>query len=157
VILRLEGFEASVTYRATALTGKLAGFGEITLLGAEESAQTWMALRDVTALADKPGDVWRISIKPGDAPELVARLGEQAQVQIDWGGGLLWALVAQGTDLRARLGTYDGHATLVRADADTLSHIPRFEPEAPAMAALSAALRGKFDPRGLFSPALAEA
>ena len=63
--------------------------------------------------------------------------------------------MAPGTDLRARLGLYVGHATLLWAE-DAAQTLPRQEPEAPGVARLTAGLRAKFDPRGLFNaPALA--
>ena len=58
--------------------------------------------------------------------------------------------MAPGTDLRARLGRYDGHATLLRAD-EAARALPRQEPEAPGVARLTAGLRAKFDPRGIFN------
>jgi glycolate oxidase FAD binding subunit len=33
------------------------------------------AVRDVEALAGAPGDVWRISVKPSDAPDIAAMAG----------------------------------------------------------------------------------
>jgi glycolate oxidase FAD binding subunit len=71
-------------------------------------------------------------------------------VLYDWGGGLVWLLTAPGLDLRARLGAIDGHATLIRSD----SAIPAFAPQAPGIAALTAGLRAKFDPKGILNPGL---
>jgi glycolate oxidase FAD binding subunit len=80
-----------------------------------------------------PGDVWRISVKPSDAPDIGARAG--AEALFDWGGGLIWARVPEGTDLRARLGAFAGHATLVRASRGDAGAIAPFQPEpAPARA-----------------------
>lgn len=143
-MLRIEGFETSVKYRADKLKDLLKAYGEVEITvgdGAE-----WAAVRDVTDFADKDGDVWRISTKPSDAPELAARLDAKA-LQYDWGGGLIWALTDTGRDLRAALGDFDGHATLVRGSAG----VPTFQPEAPALAAITAGLRAKFDPRGILN------
>ena len=98
------------------------------------------------------GDVWRVHCRPTAAPALAAQAGSEAHL-FDWAGGLLWLRMAPGTDLRARLGRYDGHATLVRADAETFARLSRQEPEAAGIARLSAGLRAEFDPRGLFSGA----
>ena len=70
-------------------------------------------------------------------------------VQYDWGGGLIWAL-SDGGNLRARMGDFDGHATLIRGDADA----PTFQPEPAPLAAITAGLRAKFDPRGILNPGL---
>jgi glycolate oxidase FAD binding subunit len=67
---------------------------------------------------------------------------------------LIWALVAPGTDLRARAGRYDGHAMLVRAQAATVERLGRFQPQPAPLEALAAGLRAKFDPRGILNPGL---
>ncbi|MFV1490886.1 FAD-binding protein [Phaeobacter sp. JH18-32] len=149
--IRLEGFEASVAYRAEALAKELAGFGapEISL---GESTALWEGVRDVATFHDKPGDVWRISVKPSDAVALAPALRAEA-LQFDWGGGLIWALVPEGTDLRARIGV-PGHATLVRASAQTRQQLGQFHPQPATLGAISAGLRQQFDPRGILNPGL---
>ena len=63
----------------------------------------------------------------------------------------------EGTDLRARAGAFDGHATIIRASAETRARLGMFQPEPMPVAALSKGLRAKFDPRGLFNPGLMDA
>jgi glycolate oxidase FAD binding subunit len=153
-LLRVEGFEASVAYRIGRLKEVLARFGtEIQVADADMSAWVWESVRDGTAMKDLEGDVWRVSCKPSDAPALAARSKAEGWY-FDWGGGLIWIRMAAGTDLRARLGAFDGHATLVRASAETRAALPVFQPEAPGVARLSAGLRARFDPRGIFNPGL---
>lgn len=147
-LLRLEGFETSVNYRAAALMDRLQGYGDFSTLDAAASQRAWRAIRDVHAMAGSAGDVWRISCKPSEAAAIAARTGAE-QVQYDWGGGLIWAQVPPATDLRARLGDFDGHATLVRGQGQ-----PRFQPEAPGVAALSQGIRQRFDPRGILNTGL---
>jgi glycolate oxidase FAD binding subunit len=145
-MLRLEGFAASVDYRAKALAGRLAPHGVVRIIDdAAASTAIWAAIRDVTAFADMAGDVWRLSVKPSDAPALVARAAAR-RVIYDWAGGLVWIL-SDGGDLRARLGDFGGHATLIRGSAD----VPAFQPEPAPVAALAAGLRAKFDPRGILN------
>jgi len=152
--LRLEGFAASVAYRAGALAGHLAGFAAPARLEASESAALWTAVRDVAPFHGVAGDVWRLSVKPSDAPALVARAGGPALY--DWGGGLVWLLLPEGTDLRALLGPFQGHATLIRASTATRARIAPFHPDPAPVAALAAGLRRKFDPRGILNPGLME-
>ena len=153
-MIRLEGFESSVAYRAGKLTGLLAEFGEIAVeTDPDRTRAGWAWVRDVTAFRDRAGDVWRLSVKPTDAPALVARAGE-AEALYDWGGGLVWLLVPEGTDLRAALGTFYGHATLIRAADETRARLATFHPEPAPVAAISAGLRAKFDPRGILNPGL---
>ena len=147
-LVRIEGFESSVKYRAGRLRDVLAAFGDVGVeIGGE--TKTWADLRDVQRLASATGDIWRISTKPSAAAELVARMDATA-VQYDWGGGLIWAAVEAGRDLRAALGTFDGHATLIRGSAA----VPVFQPEPAPLAAITAALRAKFDPRGILNPGI---
>ncbi|MDO9640256.1 MAG: FAD-binding protein [Pseudotabrizicola sp.] len=143
--LRIEGFAASVAYRAGQLQRHLAAFGAAEL---EEGTARWAGIRDVVPFQARAGDVWRISVKPSDAPGLVARLGD-AEVLYDWGGGLIWVLAGAGADLRAQIGVFQGHATRVRGDGPGA-----FQPEPPGVAALTRGLRAKFDPRGILNSGL---
>lgn len=149
-MLRLEGFAASVAYRAGRLAAALAAFGRSEI---EEGPARWQAVRDVVPMQGREGDVWRLSVKPSDAPGIVARAGAEA-VLYDWGGGLVWMLMPDGVDLRARIGAFSGHATLLRASAETRARIAPFQPEASPLAALAAGLRARFDPRGILNPGL---
>jgi glycolate oxidase FAD binding subunit len=141
--LRIEGFANSVAYRAERLRRHLAPHGTVEV---EEGTARWSAIRDAAPLAGQAGDVWRVSVKPSDAPALLARIGAEAHF-LDWGGGLVWALMAPGTDLRARMGSIAGHATRIRGDGP----VPALPPQTGALAELEAGLRRRFDPRGLFS------
>ena len=153
VWLRLEGFAASVAYRVEQLRLRLRRFGAAQVeADAGASAALWRGIRDVAVFQGQAGDVWRLSVRPSDAPDLVARAGGEAL--LDWGGGLVWLRVEDGTDLRARLGGFAGHATLIRASTATRARITPFAPEAPAVAALTHPLRAGFDPRGILNPGL---
>ena len=150
--LRLEGFTESVRYRAGALAQRLGRWGSARLLEGEESAALWREVRDVHAFGGRAGDVWRLSVTPSEAPQLAARAG--GEVLFDWGGGLVWLLLPEGTDLRMSLGPFNGHATLIRASEATRRAIAPFHPESAPVAALAAGLRARFDPRGILNPGL---
>jgi glycolate oxidase FAD binding subunit len=152
--LRVEGFEASVTYRIERLKTLLSAPGrEMTVANAEMSDWLWQSVRDVEMMTDLDGDVWRVSCKPSDAPAL-AQKSRASGWYFDWGGGLMWVRVSEGADLRAALGAFDGHATLVRASAATRAKLGSFHPEARGVAVLSEGLRRKFDPRGILNTGL---
>lgn len=153
-MIRVEGFADSVAYRAEALKTLLAGFGEIAVeTDPERVAASWRWMRDVEAFAGQPGDVWRISVKPSDGPRVGAALQAQGLLY-DWGGGLIWARVGEGRDIRPALEGVGGHATLIRASEETRAAVPAFQPEPAPLAAISAGLRAQFDPRGILNPGL---
>ncbi|MBN2906565.1 MAG: FAD-binding protein [Rhodobacteraceae bacterium] len=153
-LIRIEGFVESVAYRAGRLQALLAGFGQSTVEGdPERAAALWRWVRDVEGFAGQPGDVWRISLKPSDGPRVVAAL-EAEGVVYDWGGGLIWARVAAGRDIRPALAGIAGHATLIRASAETRTKVAVFAPEPAPLAAIARGLRAQFDPRGILNPGL---
>lgn len=153
-LLRVEGFASSVAYRADALAKALARYGRSVTLGSEETRALWPQVRDVAPFHAQDGDVWRLSVKPSDAAAMASKAGGEALY--DWGGGLVWLRLPEGDDLRARLGAFTGHATLVRASAETRHRIAPFQPEPAPVAALTRGLRAKFDPRGVLNPGLME-
>jgi glycolate oxidase FAD binding subunit len=159
--LRVEGFAASVAYRCQRLVALLAAFGEVTVeADAGRSAMIWQSIRDVSAFGDANAVV-RLSLKPSDFPALIA--GDLAETPaaghrflLDWGGGLAW-LAADAERVagflqrhQARCAQVGGHATLIKGDVEG----PYFQPESAGIAALTAGLRAKFDPRGLLNPRL---
>ena len=152
--IRLEGFAPSVSYRCDRLTTDLARFGAVETT-TDSSVALWQGIRDVAAFKGAVGDVWRISVKPSDAPVLAPQLAAEA-LQFDWGGGLIWALMREGADLRAKMAQagVPGHATLVRASAQTHAALGRFQPQVAPLEQLSQGLRQKFDPRGVLNAGL---
>jgi glycolate oxidase FAD binding subunit len=155
-LLRIEGFEASVAYRIEALKNTLSSFdAEMDVAGEAMSKSLWESVRDVTQMRDLEGDVWRVSCKPSQAATLADKSGAEGWY-FDRGGGLIWIRTRAGSDLRAHLGTFEGHATLVRADEETRSRLGIFHPEAAGVARLSAGLRARFDPRGILNTGLME-
>lgn len=152
-MLRIEGFETSVVYRTGQLQAHLSAFGALEVMDAAASVDLWRDVRDVTRFAGVEGDVWRVSVKPSDGPAVIKAV-QAEDAMMDWGGGLVWLRVAPGTDLRAALGAIPGHATLVRAATETRAALGTFQREQPAVAALSAGLRKRFDPRGVLNSGL---
>ena len=153
-LLRLEGFAEQVAYRTDRLAALLAPFGAVEVVrDGARVADTWAGIRDVVPLAGRAGDVWRISVAPTDGPAVLEALGQPPAV-MDWGGGLVWALLPEGTDARAALSGIAGHATLVRASEATRARIATFPPEPAPLPELAAGLRARFDPRGILNAGL---
>ena len=135
---------------ATARVWLKPGSGKITINGKDQDeyfARPVLRMVLEQPLVEADGDLWRISVKPGDAVRLIPALGA-AQCLLDWGGGLVWAVVPTGTDVRARMAV-PGHATLMRGDS-----FARFHPEPAPLAAISAGLRAQFDPRQILNAGL---
>lgn len=184
VHLRIEGFEASVSYRTAKLRDLMREFGDAQLH--DTPTDLWRDMRDVADFADKDVVV-RMSIKPSNLPELMYAARNRFidhdtsnptfDVKTDWGGGLVWigatkaqlatcakglegepATLKAGQALLEFLQTYaaqeGGHATLIKAPEELRQAASVFQPENQTVAMLSKGLRGKFDPRGILNTGL---
>lgn len=154
-LLRVEGFPTQAAYRIKVLQEAVSEFGALV----EVDTNPWPAIRDVMMFAGDDRAVWRLSVKPSDAPGLVAALQEQMDCEAfyDWGGGLIWLACAEGADaqepiVRGALAGVGGHATLMRASDAVRAAVPVFQPEAKPIAALSERIRAEFDPAGILNP-----
>jgi len=157
--LRLEGFGPSVVARIAALTEKLAAFGTPTVLDEDETAGLWAFIRDARAFAGDERPVWRISAPPMLGPSVLASVQAELDTEgfYDWAGGLIWLAVPDSPDageavVRRANRAHGGHASLIRAPAEVRSRVAVFEPETPALAALSRRVKASFDPLNLLGP-----
>lgn len=158
--VRLEGLPGSVAYRVQQFqSAGLAGFEAVE---DADSAALWQEIRDVTPFAGVSGAVWRVSLKPSDAPVLSAALVDRGlghRLMMDWGGGLVWLLVEEDGDagaalIREELAKLGGHATLIRGSETLRRQVDVFQPEPAPISAITAGIRAKFDPKGIFNPGL---
>ncbi len=158
-LLRVEGFGPSVAYRVDHLKALFGAAESIDTIAGDPSKAIWRAVRDCMPFADgteKP--VWRVSMAPSETHKVVMALHMQIAVDAyyDWAGGLAWLRIdddPQADLLRGLIRKFGGgHATLVRASPAYRTAIPVFEPQAPALAGLSARLKDQFDPNGIFNP-----
>ena len=159
-LLRLEGFPPSIAYRLNLLQDMLVNAGELQILNGEKSKAVWRDIRDCIPFADgthKP--VWRVSMQPSEAHRMALDLRRDipASVFYDWQGGLVWLRMEhgepEGERLRALVKRHGGgHATLVRANAAVRAAVPVFEPQPPALRALSERLKASFDPHDILNP-----
>ncbi|HWK67518.1 MAG TPA: glycolate oxidase subunit GlcE [Rhizobiaceae bacterium] len=158
-LLRVEGFGPSVNYRIQDLTQLLAKAGPIELIEAGQARALWREIRDCVPFADgTENPVWRVSVAPSEAAKLTLafRMEAAAEAFYDWQGGLVWLRMEGDPEpemlrrLVRKLG--GGHATLVRASPAWRAAVPVFQPQPPALAALSARLKEQFDPKGIFNP-----
>ena len=158
--LRLEGFEVQVSNRSTRLQALFAAHESTVIEGAAHGA-LWPSIRDARALSAHTGSLWRLSVKPTDAARIVTRLQDtlQAEAALDWGGALIWLAVPEfhtdpATRIRDTLAEYGGHAMLVKGETTLRRATAVFQPQAPALAKITAGLRARFDPHNILNPGL---
>lgn len=159
-LLRLEGLSPSISYRHGLLRRLHSKSGELQVLEGEQSVAVWRDVRDCIPFADatqKP--VWRVSMQPSKAPDMTAELRRHTPVTVfyDWQGGLVWLRMdhdePKAEELRALVKMHGGgHATLMRASSDIRAIVPTFQPQAPALRALSDRLKASFDPYNILNP-----
>ncbi|MBV2143067.1 FAD-binding protein [Falsochrobactrum sp. TDYN1] len=159
-IFRIEGFAPSVKHRMAQLQTRFGRAGAIDILDETQSRQLWREVRDVLPFVKK-GDqrvVWRVSMAPMQGWRMVDEFRRHAGVDAyyDWQGGLIWLRMEAEPEaqiLRALIARYGGgHATLVRAPESLRASTDVFEPQEPALAALSQRLKQQFDPENILNP-----
>lgn len=146
--VRLEGFEQSVKYRTQSLIEILGTQRDITVYEDAESGNVWSKIRMLAAISDQRGDLWKISVRPTDGPQIVQKLGLTSGI-MDWSGGLIWAKLDSGKTAREILGDIPGHAINLSAKMGL-----KFSNTNAALTHLQGAIREKFDPKGIFNPGL---
>jgi glycolate oxidase FAD binding subunit len=159
-LLRIEGPEPSVRYRADALKQLLLSHGfEIGEAGDGPSITLWREIRDVALLAQETPTLWRVSVPPGSGPDILGALERQLPVSwiADWAGGLLWLAIGEaeddgGTAVREAIAASGGHATLIRGPVGLRERIDVFQPQPPPLARLSARVKDSFDPNRILNP-----
>ncbi|MBU2994316.1 FAD-binding protein [Octadecabacter sp. 1_MG-2023] len=160
--IRIEGFEASVRYRAEQLTALLSKHSDVDQIEHKASGSLWRGIADVSGFADHAA-VTRVSVKPSAAPALGVKIAGQhnVDVMLDWGGGLMWfgmmqddAAAVAHQAIQDSCAQINAHATLIKAPIETRAAVPVFQPENPTITALSDGIRAKFDPRGILNPGL---
>ncbi|MBN9064915.1 MAG: FAD-binding protein [Rhizobiales bacterium] len=157
-VLRMEGVAPSVAWRIGHLKDLLKAAGEMQEIGAEQSRALWREIRDCAPFAGGNKSVWRVSMAPSEGHRMIDALRREAGVNAfyDWQGGLIWLEMAaepEAAALRAMIRRFGGgHATLIRAGEPERASLDVFEPQPPALAALSARLKAEFDPKGILNP-----
>jgi glycolate oxidase FAD binding subunit len=158
-VVRLEGPAPSVAARATALAAELAAFGAVEERRDAAANDLWRAVRDVAPFArEAQRTVWRVSVAPSAGAGLAAELARRVDHRhfFDWGGGLIWIAVKDAADggaaaIRAAVARIGGHATLIRGADAIRAAVPVFEPQPPALAALTRRVKESFDPQRILN------
>jgi glycolate oxidase FAD binding subunit len=149
-IIRLEGSHASLKSKQDSLN---AFAGEWCVTEIADGTGVLARLSSGTAFVDTMEDVWLFSLPPSAFSSIASR--SLSHWVADWAGGRLWERGTPGYDgswhreIAAKSG---GTATLVRASEETRKRTAPFQPEPPARAALTRAVKAAFDPLGIFNP-----
>ena len=159
-VIRLQGPSPSVEGRCTALQNLMGNFSDVEELHSHNSSTLWREIGDVADFIDDPTKiVWRLSVPPTEGPRIANSLKEisDAEIYFDWGGGLIWIGLSPNSgalykEVRSFLTNSGGHATLMRAPDELRRTMPVFQPQTPAVAALTARLKKSFDPLGILNP-----
>jgi glycolate oxidase FAD binding subunit len=164
VALRIEGPAPSVAFRRDALLREHGAAGAAQFLDDSESIAFWHGIGEVVPLAGL-GEraVWRVSVAPARGAEIGMQIARTLDAGwfLDWGGGLVWAAVAEQGDagagairaaIRGTDGQGTGHATLIKGSPALRRSVPVFEPAAAALATLSRRVKEAFDPKHILNP-----
>lgn len=148
-LIRLEGAPEPLREKIEGAKALLDGRAELL-----EAGGIFQNVANSTVLATQDVDVWRVFVPPADAVPVISKIQPPSWFA-DWAGGLLWMGMLPGNDgvrLRELIAPFGGHATLVKAADATRRRVDVFQPEPPARAALTKAVKAAFDPLGIFNP-----
>lgn len=137
VWLRIEGFAEQIEYRSRCIINALEKFGAFDI----DPSADWTTVRDGVALAETPGDLWRITCRPSLASQIASILNQNATL-LDHGGGTILTRTEPGMDLRTILPA--GVGECLAGPFDALPH------RSEAVSAIQIGLKAKFDPKNLF-------
>jgi len=119
----------------------------------EQGESAFALIGEGALFRDSDLEVWRVTVPPREAARIATALNAPLWLG-DWAGGLLWVGAEAGDALRIRALAAEagGQAMLLRAPAARRAALGLYAPQAPALAALTGAVRAAFDPLGLFNP-----
>jgi glycolate oxidase FAD binding subunit len=161
-LVRIEGVPASVAYRLDALKTLLADYASGEFFDKTRTTQLWQDIRDCALLAmPRDSAIWRISVAPSEGAKVAEAIKRTLDMRyfFDWGGGLLWLAVNAAGDagasaIRQAVAQFGGHATLIRASAETRTKTSVFQPLAEPLMKITAGIKASFDPDRLINPGL---
>ena len=158
--LKIEGPGPSAEFRCKAVRKMMMSYGEVEELHGVNSMAFWQFTGNVTPFAGSDAPLWTLSVPPAAAAKTVAVITRQipeASYYLDWSGGLIWLQLPDGVEeggadtLRGALQN-GGHATLIRGSLDLRQKIAPFQPQASAIAKISARIKEGFDPQNILNP-----
>jgi glycolate oxidase FAD binding subunit len=146
IVMRMEGEEGPLAEKVSMLKSLCARHAlEVA------NSEVFGAIGNGDAFLKSTEDVWRLSIPPSQAAEVVDRIGASLWVG-DCAGALLFLATNDYQKVREVARTAGGRATLMKADAKKRAAIGVFEAEDPTRTQLTRSIKAAFDPLGLFNP-----
>lgn len=149
-LIRLEGQSEGVAARGAELIKTIAK--DARPLEVEEGERLFRAVADVHTLFDPEATLWRVSVPPTRAHDMITRVKPAAWFA-DAAGGTLWLEFKNTSDpaaLHAAARDLGGHATLVRKGAVQTDDV--FPPLDAATTALTSRIKAAFDPDRRLNP-----
>ncbi len=151
--VRVEGTPAAVAEKVLLLGQRFSDRDCVTVEGPRANG-LFRGLSDGSDFICDDADIWRLCVPATNAAAAVKESRPRFWYA-DWAGGLLWLDLPADEETAARLRAITarsgGHATLMRAGADARARFA-FEPEKPARADITRAVKAAFDPKRIFNP-----
>ncbi|MEM9999822.1 MAG: FAD-binding protein [Pseudomonadota bacterium] len=158
VLIRFEGFVASVDERMARVRSQLNLAADVSVLDPDPSRDIWSHLNELSMFkTDTEKQLWRLSVPPTKGIALAASLAANDQDTwfADWQGGLVWLeLTDPAVNVHDLARLHGGHAVLLRRGAATDPAVPTFSPQNAALANVSLAVKRSMDPREIFQSPL---
>jgi glycolate oxidase FAD binding subunit len=152
--IRVEGTRAAVSEKLALLRREFKDH-DLALLEEDRTITLFREIGNGSFFTKSNSDIWRLCVPASHANAALQDIGA-AFWYADWAGGLLWIEAAADEETAARLRgitkAFGGHATLMRAPREARAQLPVFEPEAPARATLTRAVKAAFDPTHMLNP-----
>ena len=153
-LIRVDGTAPAVSEKLALLRSEFKDH-ELALLESDRTDALFREIGNGSFFANADSDIWRLCVPASQAYAAVQDAGAHLWYA-DWAGGLLWleALANDETALRLRGITkrFGGHATLMRAADAPRARLAVFEPENPARATLTRAVKAAFDGKHVLNP-----
>jgi glycolate oxidase FAD binding subunit len=153
-LIRVEGAEDPVIDKLARLRNTFSK-QDIAVLEDDITQELFREIENGGPFLSHDTDIWRLFVPATKAHAAVTK--SEAQFwYADWAGEGLWLGLPASRDVAERMRTITaelgGYALIMRAAKNARARLPVFEPEPPARAALSRAVKTAFDPLRILNP-----
>jgi glycolate oxidase FAD binding subunit len=153
-LIRVEGAEDPVIDKLARLRNSFSK-QDIAVLEDEVAQALFAEIETGAPFLNGDSDIWRLFVPASKAHAAMVKTEAQFWYA-DWAGECLWLALPASRDvaerMRAITAEFGGHAHIMRGAKNARARLPVFEPEPPARAALSRAVKAAFDPLRILNP-----